>query len=344
MLSQKMVAEFVKRLPRGKARIYLEPDLWNAFFEALPHMKAAPGQREILSYLVDQLCLQGFERPRDKRRVDRTALPVLPLWLCMPRGDKNTVSKEVYIYRSEELAFLNDSRSRIRDDRWKRIDEWFLSGKASALLIPMRERSLEMFGDEKGLDGMTKSPFFRKGNISLETLRCFHVPEPIPYSIQTDSRSRACLVIENATTYFTFRKWNEVSGEYRAIAYGGGNAFSCSWEGLTELKGQVEEIEYFGDIDGEGLRIPWAVSKSIKQTGFPFRLSSRFYQMLLELGTDNRLPGANRHQPNKTMTEWVTAQLGLELAGRIIRVIEDSRRIPQEHCTLERLQKIAHSV
>lgn len=344
MLSQKMVEGFVKRLPRGKARVYLEPDLWNAFFETLPHMKAAPGQRETLSYLVDQLCLQGFERPRDKRRVDRTALPVLPLWLYTPKGDKNAISKEVYIYRSEELAFLNDVRNRIRDDRWKRIDGWFLSGKASAFFIPMRERSLEILGDEKGLDAMTNSPFFRKGKISLATLRCFRVPEPIPYSVKADSRSRSCLVIENATTYFTFRKWNEAAREYRAVAYGGGNAFSCSWEGLIELSGQVEEIEYFGDIDGEGLRIPWAVSKYIEQTGLPFRLSPRFYEMLLELGAGNRLPGAGRHQPNKTMIEWVTAQLGLELAGRIIRVIGDNRRIPQEHCTLERLQKIAQSV
>lgn len=326
------------RLPKGKARVRLEPDLWNAMFAILPHIKSEPGQREMLSYLIDQLCRRGYARPRSPRLVDRTALPLLPRWLTAPTSIESGDTREVHIFRSEELAFLNDSKERIKDVRWKEIDAWFLSVGGRAAVIPARERSLEIFGDEKSLDGMMNSVFFKKGGISLQTLRCFHVPEPIPYSIMTGSRTMDCLVIENATTYFTLRKWNEISCEYYALAYGGGNAFSRSWEGLTELKGQIAQFEYFGDVDGEGLRIPWAVSKCLERVRMPFRLSRRFYQMLIDIGENSRLDGG-RFRWDETMVEWLTDQLGKELAGRIVKVVRAGRRIPQEYCTMESLER-----
>lgn len=336
MLSDKKVAEFIGRLPGGKARVYLDPDLWDALYATLPHLKAAAGQREMLSYLVDELCRRGYERPKNTRLVDRTALPVLPLWLAKPESAGRAVAREVYIFRSQELAFLNDSKERIKDGRWQRLDAWFLSGGASGASIPARERSLEIFGDEKAIDSMTGSIFFKRGAISPEALRCFHVPEPIPYTITAGSRTMNCLVLENATTYFTFRKWNEISRMYSVVAYGGGNAFSRSWEGLSEIEGQIHQIEYFGDIDGEGLRIPWAVSKSIKKAGLPFRLSRPFYETLLKAGEKSRLSGG-RSRWDEAMAEWLADQVGNELAGRIVGVIRQGRRIPQEYCTAEML-------
>lgn len=232
--------------------------------------------------------------------VTRVAHLVEQQLLSLALGNKNHVSRRDIrdyagnlvdnllndVFQSEELAFLNNYRERLRDPRWKMIDSWLLNGGRSVLWTRIKERSLEIFNDEKALDDMrTKNCFFKEGYICVDTLRCSHAPGgvPIPFAIITDSDSNTCIVIENSDTYSTMCQWNLTAKVFRAVAYGGGNAFSSSWEGLATLKEGfgVERFEYFGDVDEDGFNIPYRTGLKMKEQGLHLSLSKDFYALLL---------------------------------------------------------------
>ena len=64
----------------------------------------------------------------------------------------------------EDLIKLNSFLSERREDR---VD------------VPIKERSLEIFGDEKRLDALRNTVLFDDGRLTLEHLRCFAVAEPM---------------------------------------------------------------------------------------------------------------------------------------------------------------------
>lgn len=339
MVTEHKIQEFIDRLPKNKARISLDQYLWPAMTAVLPEMKGHVGQRVMLSHIIEELCKRGYSKPSNKKLFDVHAIPPLPLWLKAPSQGKARNKEESYVFQSEELAFLNNYRERLRDSRWQMIDSWLLNGGRAAAWARIKERSLEIFNDEKALDDMrTKNRFFKDGYICVETLRCSHAPAPIPFTVMMDSDSDTCIVIENSDTYSTVCQWNQAAMEFRAVAYGGGNAFSSSWEGLATLKEKfgVQRFEYFGDVDGDGFNIPYRTSLKMKEQGLPLSLAKDLYVLVLQ-SEPIKSTVEKKSGLDSGVAEWIQNELGSELSAKTLSILATGFRIPQERCTYQKL-------
>jgi hypothetical protein len=83
------------------------------------------------------------------------------------------------------------------------INDFLLRRRGQFLVAPIKERSLEVFGDAKRLDEMCTGDSLFGGRPHLRTLGCFRVPQPLPYRASGAS-GLPVLVIENHNTYWSF--------------------------------------------------------------------------------------------------------------------------------------------
>jgi len=186
----------------GKVRLELDA-VRQAFQHVHPELAATPSSRGKLRELLDILQLdERIELPKGRDLWDVSALPALPRWVKLPR---ETVSAEKPDLRaipwSPELRFLATTRVFVSLADLLKLQEFFARGGRERPLVPIKERSLEIFGDEKRLDRLARgSALFGEGRLTPETLRCFIVPEPLPWTAGPNP-SGPTLVIENTATW-----------------------------------------------------------------------------------------------------------------------------------------------
>src|SRR6266566_5040143 len=83
----------------------------------------------------------------------------------------------------------------------------FLRVRTAAPIVPSRERSLELFDDEKRLEQLARTDWFGPDRLRLEQLRCEPVAPPFAWQPLGDADNRddgsVLLAVENHTTYHT---------------------------------------------------------------------------------------------------------------------------------------------
>jgi hypothetical protein len=247
-----------------------------------------PGtQREKLKLILDELRDDSFiEYPKSKQLWDNSAFPHLPDWVNKPRPKKELTFAGSIIW-SPELSFLADKSVR-PDSPWLAVDAWLKKTRGKKLTMkPLRERALDIFDDEKSLDAMVTTLPFKNGYITLETLSCFYVPEPIPWTPgPIGSEANLGLCVENSTTYDTLCRFNKNVGLWGFVAYGRGNGFASMAEGIALVVKSYghKQLMYFGDADLEGIDIAARGAKRLLELGINVQLDHRLYNLLIMYG------------------------------------------------------------
>jgi len=156
-------------------------------------------------------------------------------------------------------ALEEAGRLATREDEYmvlERIAAW-LRDDPRPVEVPVQERSLELFGDEKALDRYAKTRLFTSGALSLELLACYQ--PPLPFASQhIPGRGRtALLVVENLATYTSFitalRRLPERERPDLHIAWGHGREFNRSVRSVPLLVPAPARLYYFGDLDVAGI-------------------------------------------------------------------------------------------
>jgi len=328
-------------LADGKARLELDA-VRKAFQQVHPELATAPSARGKLRQLLDVLQLdERLELPKGKKLWDASALPSLPCWVQLPR---ESVSAEKPDLRAipwcPELRFLATTRVFVPLSDLLKLQEFFARGGRERPPVPIKERSLDIFGDEKRLDHLARGTvLFGEGRLTLDMLRCFIVPEPLPWTVGPDP-SGPLLVIENAATWHSYCRWNAEQKLFSGVVYGCGNRFVDGVRYLddvfAELGGQ-RRVFYFGDLDPQGLLIPQEASTRAQAASLPAvdpHLWS--YRQLLWL-RDGRGQPWEGEPPSPTLCDW----LG-DLAEPARQLFASGKRLAQEHVGWEFLRTQAH--
>jgi hypothetical protein len=202
-----------------------------------------------------------------------------------PPSDDNARQVRDYPWQPE-LAFLPTARLGLSFDELRRLNDFLARGGRRRPLVPLYERSLDLFGDEKRLDQLYRgSALFAEGRLSLDLLRCFAVSEPLGWK-RGAAKDGPVIVIENLATWDTYGRWNEQTPQFSAVVYGGGYRFVESVSSLVELfreLGGVRRVCYFGDLDADGLEIPQRADRKASRLGLPAIEPHRdSYRWLLE--------------------------------------------------------------
>ncbi len=223
------------------------------------------------------------------------------------------------------LAFIPNARVNIRFTDLRAIADFL--HQPDPCDVPIKERSLQIFGDEKRLDLLRQSSLFREGRLTLTQLRCFPVVEPIGW-VRGPIPNAPLIVLENAATWHSFARANERSQQFSAVLYGQGNCFAERVPFIRQIFkeiGGAQPLFYFGDLDAAGLRIPARAKRIAQQIGLPpIEPHVLTYRSLLDFA--HNATKHNLHPATESDFQW----LG-ELSTEAWRLIGSDKRLAQEH-------------
>lgn len=273
----------------GKRRHVSISEVWAAYREVIRGSTGQIDARAELAALLGELAeTELLALPRTRWEAD--VEPPLPLFVRLPPQPRQQTSfpDPKQIIWPPELEFAVELRASRHIEELLAIKRFLSSGGRTRRSVPLRERSLELFGDEKRLEALARGSLFGDGRLSHALLRCHPVSPPLVYQAGPVAGREVVLVIENLHTYASFREWNAKVGAYAAVAYGSGNEFSTTVRDLPricELLG-AKRIEYFGDIDERGLIMPVSAWRTLFECGESMRIEPaiRWYEQLFAIG------------------------------------------------------------
>lgn len=316
----------------GRRRIPLEM-LRQEFASACPELAEQPDRRTRLAEAVRSAADTGeIALPKRMRSWDHAGGAALPgfVLLLTPRPQRPPAVALGYAWHPL-LSFVAGERNRLRLESAQQINEWLKRDPDLSFSVPIKERSLEIFGDEKRLDQLRGGTTSLFGQLSLAALGCRVCPIPLPFEAGPDcAHGRPILVVENNDTWASFSAWNRNAGRYAAIAYaGGGHGKSLAYDEtfIDELldRFQAAGLFYFGDIDPAGLRIASrAAERRAQRGGLPLQPAVSLYTWLIAHGTRTAL------QRTEQVTRRDLAWLPEGLHGEVEALFAAGQRLPQE--------------
>ncbi len=315
--------------------------LTEAFTAAAPSAARSANAHQQLLAMLESLAEAGvWTLPRSRTSWRRCGAVQLPNWVrCSPPAE---AQPETTIAWVAPLAFAAGIRRQDSRRLLERINEFLIHEKDKlAVALPLRERSLEIFGDEKQLLGLLDASrdTLYDGRIPLSLLNTYRVRHPLVHQAFQAVEGADILVVENLDTYHSFCRWNEEVHRYRVIAFGNGNAFSHTHEGLEALLTAETTVSYIGDVDPSGLRIPAAVdAKRRKQGLMPVLPATNYYHWLLRHGVYRPLQARKRSALDTT---YCPGWLGEALLIDVLALFERGHWIPQESLSYAKLQTLS---
>lgn len=239
---------------------------------------------------------------------------------------------------ASQLAFLIKGAVSVASDDLLRLNDFLLKQPQTQHTIPIKERSLEIFGDEKRLDAMLSTSLFRNGRLDWKVdLKYEIIGEPLGWKRgPAGAENQPIIVIENAATWHSYCRWNAERNLFCAVVYGCGNRFVDGVRYLSDLfdeLGGSRRVFYFGDLDRRGLEIPQEATSQTNRLRLPLIEPHLWsYRQLFALG-DGRGQSWEDEPPSATLCDW----LG-ELAEPARQLFAANQRLPQEHVGWELLQ------
>jgi hypothetical protein len=322
---------FFEKLP-DKQKIDLS-ELWDVFEEVVPPDMCLNSRGKLSELIANIVNAYGLELPKSKEQFNRSAQPVLPEFIRRKpkqRSNGDKLNPKHYLWHPQ-LAFLPESRLPSYNS-WLKVDEWLKNGGLEKKVIPVNERSYELFGNEKYLDEkFCRTVPFTKGQFSLHDLRCQRIYHPLAWEAGPESsRGNPCLVIENMATWFSLKTLNDERGRYSSVVFGWGAKFEGNWVNLEYIlkKCRFSEVYYFGDIDAKGLMIPFYVKNRFEdQFNMAFNLELFLYEKLLSLPVT---PGPDKSHTAKFDFQKISPIIPEKIRSTVLGLIQNKKRIPQE--------------
>jgi len=327
------VTEFLKLLQAGTRKRVPLAELRQHYFSLYPDVQNSPDRSARLLETLRQLEAAGALSLPAAGSWEKVGVPPLPQWVLLRRQPRPAPSKDLRtVTWAPELGFWPELRPG-QLETLVPINDFLLRRRGRLLVVPIKERSLEVFGDEKRLDGMCTGDSLFGGRLQLSTLGCFRVPQPLPYRL-AEAPGRPVLVVENHNSFWSFGEWNHEAKRYSAVVYGSGEAFRLTGRALQQVLREVDGsgAEYLGDLDPKGVRIPKDFNRAAEPGSPHVRPAVAFYQWLLA-------HGVRRHRPECAAFDAVSAEgwLGADLAAQVTELWGTEHWIPQEALGFEQL-------
>jgi hypothetical protein len=315
-------------MERGRAKTIRQSTLWDILLQADPALKVDVRKRQVLAEVIEHGVAAGRLRAPAARK-KWSGNPPLPDWVVLQGAQRSqlaTVPGHDYFWRPE-LRWAAELRFRREDlEHLKKVNAWLRDMPADEPVVPVRERSLEIFGDEKLLEKlMVGSKFFATGRLTIELLRARIVHPPFVFKVI--SAAPVLLVIENHHTFDSFARQLDPGSGVGVIAYGAGSAFEGSATYIADLPIRIDDVLYFGDIDPEGLRIPQAAGRLARAARLPDIVpAADLYSRLLANGKTSSGSIPVSPAVARRLARWLPEALQSEVEALLI----EGKRIAQE--------------
>jgi hypothetical protein len=311
-LARRFAAKLAEIDPR-RARI--AQDCYTAaFLQVEPTLAFVPERRARLASAIQDLVEAGIIAT--SRANDASEGPALPKFVVLlDRTDDAPVGAEAarYPWRPELAWAARLPLRRSEFEALRSIQAFLRDRGASAPVVPVGERSLELFTHEKRLDGLRHNRrLFAPGRLSLDLLRAkAHVP---PFPFRRSGDGPIALVLENVATYHSVLATLPTDSPVGCVVFGGGANFAASVGYFAELADEasvspISDIRYFGDLDRRGLEIPIAANIAALSAGLPeVRPATGLWMRLLRVGRRATHPPVEQRTA-EALANWLPVPL-----------------------------------
>jgi hypothetical protein len=314
----------------GSVRIPID-DLWALWVTAAPRLAGDPAQAAALAAALKALAAKGVvELPANAW--DTSTTPSLPKSVRIPAARQTARDRAWMRFPwCHELGWVASlptmSDTRLHD--LIAINDWLVrTNGGNVPVVPVRHRSVEVFGDEKCLESMIRTNLFGIGRLSLHLLACRRVPAPLPAVII--GAGPDILVVENSDTYWVAAEVLGHCGNHPVgvLAWGCGKAFPSQVGALgIDVAGRgpvTGRVWYWGDLDPPGLRIAADAAAAAIAAAAP----------QIQPAADLWAAMASRPVQNAGDIDWSTAPgshwLGAQLWDLLAHVCDARGRVAQE--------------
>ena len=318
--------------PRRRVQL---TELWRLLDDADPATRTDVRRRQVMSDLIGELSSAGIVKLPSLDSYDRMELPVLPRFLTINREEEISRSSPQEVWHPALAWVPESSLSRSQYETLRLVNRWLYRNR-DELVVPSRERSLEIFGNEKAMDGLMDTVLFGAGRLSLELLRCRRVAPPFHHEPCGDGG--VLLVVENSDTYDSVLSVLRGRSDHRvsAVGWGAGTGFEASVLSIGRMGGSIREVRYFGDLDEVGLRVPGNAAALATTEGLPPILPAYgLYAAMLRLATSQRGQRIVRREAASGLAAWLVE----EHRQDAIRLLVSGERLAQEAVGLAHLSR-----
>jgi len=318
----------------GRSRVDAQ-DLWAVFTRLRPDDARAADARQRLADLIEQAA--GSKLLTPSVSTDQLAPVPLPRFVTIVNHRPSVLTSPRAPWLPE-LAWATELRlTSAQQHVLDRVNRWLRDGGGSHPVVPAEERSLELFEDEKAIASRIggATTLWKAGRLGPELLRYENVPIPFPYrQVGTGSR---LLMVENTAAFRTCSQLlaQEDEHPYFAVAFGQGAWAPKTIPAALELPALVCAVDYWGDLDVNGLAITRDVVVAAAEVGLTASAHPRLWRMMLA-----EEPVPHLKAPRIFDAELLEV-LPSDLRTRAGEVLADRRRIPQERVGYERLSSTA---
>ena len=306
-------------------------EVWSCLLGVAPELLDASDRRLRLRRALDELARSGWlSLPARRNAYDRRDPPLPRSVEVLAAGER---ARRLGTMRAEEwepelrwAADVDADPAAVTD--LARINRWVAEQAAAAVIVPPRERSLQLFGagHEDRLHELARSDFFAPDRLTWELLCCAPVPPPFVWS--PVGPGGTVLVISSHETFASIRRMlvEAPSTHVGIVVHGAGHYFGESVSFAATLDRPVERILYYGDIAVEDVAAGGEAGRRAARAGLPaVQPAEVLFELLLATGTAAParpvdVARAYRH------TEWLPAPL----RDTVLRLLVSGQRFAQE--------------
>lgn len=340
-IAARLLSELRARAGRG---VRVLPAAYRDAFAVVCPTLSGEEFRDRLATLCEELESESqISLPRTQRLYDRAGAAKLPAWIDvlrdLPTAEPVPIDPTTFPW-APELRFGCEIQDARQLEILLCVQNFLSNGGRTRPMVPAKERSLELFGEEKRLERLRSGTLFGADRISLELLRCFVVLPPLVFEAERSTLApRPILILENYSTYHSFARWNKEAQVYGAVFYGHGDSFETAAAGLAEVTRSINwdrRAFYFGDLDVRGVLIPIAASETLQAAQLARLLPHvGCYQRILARARGTQLPAGEPTELSRPCREW----LGEDLSKQTDAWLASGKRIPQELVGWEELSR-----
>jgi hypothetical protein len=309
--------------------------LWDAFAAADPVDAQATDARARLARAIAAGQQAGAWSP--SKRIAGPGDPPLPAFVTLPRADEpDRPDPARYGWVSQlQWAATLPRVNRRQLDMLRVVNAFLRDGGHRRPVVPAEERSLELFDDEKAISGQVGGKtLWGPGRLTHQLLRCS--PSTTPFAYERVGDGDRLLVVENQATFVTCRDLlcETRDHPYAAVVFGAGAPAAGRMGYLEELPFPVAAVDYFGDLDVEGLEAAGACVQAARPYVDHAQLHPRLYQLLIG---QTATPIRASSPPGPDRVRNATGLLPEPARAHAATLLAAGLRVAQERCGRELL-------
>ncbi|WP_327321073.1 hypothetical protein OG735_40970 [Streptomyces sp. NBC_01210] len=305
-------------------------------------LATSPRRRRILADAAQALQRRGLAQlPKSSAGWDYSAHPPLPRWVKRSQPARSPRRRPAPRAFVEPLSFASTLNLTAADHALLGPVNTLLRDEPDAEIVPLADRSYQLYGDEKRLKNIDRQHLVAKGLLDV-TAHLRARPTPAPLAMFELGPAPWMLIVENTAAFTSLREilnaWPD-RDQVGWLGFGSGDHLAASIPtALTSLRERdhpVGTLLMYADLDLDGLHCAQQTSHRAQAAGLPPLLpATGLYEALLT--------GQPRSHPPAAADEALAAAAWLppHIAPSVAQLLTDGLVLRQEALPLPRLRAL----